>query len=737
MALIGKIREKSGLLVVLIGVALLAFILGDWQKITGGMEDQFGYGTLYGEKVDYKAYEEASRNFEEQDRMQFMQQQREYTQRDQEASLDKAWNYVVETTLFEKEYEALGIDVSDAEFDAYLFGTDGFQVMPELAQGFTDSVTGLFNAKLLQKRIEEMESSSDKNVQKQWQDSKKYYMDRRKQEKYFALLGQGLYVTKLEAEEEYFAQKEVKSISYVVRRFSEISDEDIKITDEDVKKYYDEHKNDKKYENRQESREVRWFDVTILPSRKDSAEFNGIMSKLKSSFAAAANDSLFVMENSEMKFYTSSKFATAVPEGHAKAQNLMVTFPRYMDTIFKTAKVGDVVGPFPSKDNKIAIAKVTGFTPQKLKARHILIGTNSSTDEKVIAAAQKKADSIVKLLNKDNFAEYVTKFSDDKGSVGNGGEYADFLEADMVPEFSSFCATKPIGTIGTVKTQYGIHIIEVLERDAATFPTVASVQRTFKASQETIDKKDSEVYSLLYKLDEKISKKETPKDKLDMFDTIVQKAGYFARPLNIMSDNPKLYGITTPFAEDKILKLAFSEEAKVGDLTTAPIKDKDRYIIAMVSSIREKGAPNFEDIEKVMRRDLLDEKKAQRLTNQMMKDKTLDAMAKRGNTTVMKAEVTFGNPQITGAGFEPEVVGALFSALKDGQKTLPLKGKLGVYVIRVDKTVKAPTASNYNTEKEQMLAALRGGLQNSAIGALKKKAEVIDNRRFLKIGIRR
>lgn len=737
MALIGKIRERSGLLVAIVGLALLAFILNDYDKIFGSWEDQFGYGTVYGEMVDAKAYEEASRKFEEQDRMQFMQQQREYGQRDQEASLDKAFNYVVETTLFEKEYEALGIDVSDNEFEAYLFGTDGFQVMPELAQGFTDSVTGLFNAKLLQKRIEEMESSSDKNVQKQWQDSKKYYIDRRKQEKYFALLGQGMYVTKLEAEEEYFAQKEIKSISYVVRRYSEITDEDIKITDEDVKRYYDEHKGEKKYENRQESREVRWFDVNILPSKKDSTEFNKTMSQLKTAFATAANDSIYVMQNSELKFYTSSKFATAVPEGHAKAQNLMVTFPRYMDTVFKTATIGQVVGPFPTKDNRIAIAKVVGFTPQKLKARHILLSTNSSTDKKVIDAKQKTADSIVKLLNKDNFKEFVTKFSDDKGSVQNGGEYADFLEADMVPEFSTFCATKPIGTIGTVKTQYGIHIIEVLERDAATFPVVASIQKTFKASQETVDKKDSEVYDLLYKLDEKLSKLESAKAKLDMFDTIVQKAGYFARPLNIMADNPKLYGFTTTFAEDKILKLAFDENAQVGDLTTAPIKDKDRYVIAMVSSIREKGAPNFEDIEKVMRRDLLEEKKAERLTNQLLKDKTLDAMAKRGNTTVMKAEVTFGNPQITGAGFEPEVIGALFSGLKDGAKTIPLKGKMGVYVIRIDKTVKAPAAANYNTEKEQMLATLRGGVQNQALAALKKKAEVIDNRRFLKIGIRR
>jgi len=138
-----------------------------------------------------------------------------------------------------------------------------------------------------------------------------------------------------------------------------------------------------------------------------------------------------------------------------------------------------------------------------------------------------------------------------------------------------------------------------------------------------------------------------------------------------------------------------------------------------------------------MRRDMLEERKAKRLTNQLMKDKTLDAMAKRGNSTVQKAEVTFGNPQITGAGYEPEVIGALFSALKDGRTTLPLKGKLGVYVVRVDKTIKAPATSGYKVEKDQMLAASRGGIQGQALGALKKKAELVDNRRFLKIGIRR
>lgn len=736
MALIGKIREKSLLLVIIIGLALLAFIMGAYGKMGSGSDDMIGYGTVFGEKVDYKEFETMSSKFTEQDRNQFAQQQREYTQADQDATADKAWNYVTESIIFNKEYDALGIDVSDREFDAYLYGTDGFQVMPDLAQGFKDPVTGMFNAKLLEKRINEMETSSDPAVQQQWADSKKYYTDRRKQEKYFGLLNQGVYVTKLEAEDEYFAQKEIKSISYVVRRFTEISDDNIKISDKELKDYYETHKNDKKYENKTASREVRYFDVAINPSKSDSIKFNRTMMDLKKEFIASTNDSTFVIKNSDIKFYTSSKFATAVPEGSPNAQRMQLTYPPFMDTIFKTAKIGQIVGPYNSKQN-VVISKVIGFTPTRLKARHILLATNQSKDPKVISQKQRTADSLVKLINKDNFGEFVTKFSDDKGSVPQGGLIDNFIEADMVPEFGAFCASKPVGTIGTVKTMYGIHIIEVMERENSTYPVLAAVQKTFAPSQETMDAKESEVYNLLYKLDSKIASKSTLKDKLATFDTVAQKAGYMVRPISIMEDSPKLFGFNTTFAEDKILKLAFSEESKVGDLVSSPIKDKNRYVIGIVSSIKEKGVPVFEDAEVAMKRDLIDEQKAARFTNQLLKDKSLNAMAKRANSDVMKAEVTFGNPQIAGTGFEPEIVGVIFSGMKTGRLSQPLKGKLGVYVVKVDKTTKAPTAANYKAERDQMQNTLKGSMQGQALSALKKKAEVMDNRRFLKAGIRR
>lgn len=735
MALIGKIREKSVLLVVIIGLALVAFILGAYGKMGSGSDEQIGYGTVFGEMVDFKKYEEANNLFQQQDQMQFQQQQREYTQKDQDASADKAWNYVVESIIFEQEYEALGIDVSENELKSYLYGQDGFSVLPELQQGFTDSITGMFNYKLLEKRIQEMETSADPAVKKQWEDARKQFTDKRKQEKYFALVGQGLYVTKLEAEEEYYAQKEVKGISYVVKRYSEIPDEDIKVSDDELKAYYEEHKNDKKYENRSASREVRYFDVVVNPSKYDSIRFSREMNVLKKEFTTTPNDSLFVLKNSSIPFYSSAKTATAVPEDNEKAQKLQ-SYPKYMDTVFKTATIGQVVGPYDSRGN-VVISKVIGFTPSRLKARHILIGTNQSKDKKIIAQKQKMADSLVKLINKDNFTEFVMKYSEDPGSKQSGGVYDNFLEADMVPEFSTFCATQPVGSIGVVKTDFGFHIIEVMERDASTFPVLASVAKTFKPSQETADRKDSEVYSLLYKLDAKLTKIEDIRKKLAMFDTLAQQAGYFVRPLSILEEAPKLYGFTTTLAEDKILKLAFNEEAKVGDMTTAPIKDKERYVIAIVSSIREKGVPTFEDAEIVMKRDLIEEKKAKRFTTLLSKDKSLKAIAKRANSEVMKAEVTFANPQITGAGFEPEVIGSLFSGLKNGQKTLPIKGKLGVYVIRIDKTVKAPSAANFNAERDQLLSAAKGNIQGMVMNGLKKKAEVMDNRRFLKAGVRR
>lgn len=245
MAIIGKIRERSGLLVAIIGIALLAFILNDYDKIFGGSGEEFGYGTIFGEKVNNKEYEDALAQIDNQQRMKAQQERREYTQQDQDAAADNAWSMIVDKIVLEKEYEALGIDVSENEFDAFLYGRDGFPMLQGTEQ-FIDSTTGVFNPKLMEKWINDQETNKDPAVQQQWADQKKKLIEGRKRDKYMALISQGVYVTKLESEDEYMAQKEIKSISYVVRRFSEIPDDKIKVTDKELKAYYEAHKEDKK-----------------------------------------------------------------------------------------------------------------------------------------------------------------------------------------------------------------------------------------------------------------------------------------------------------------------------------------------------------------------------------------------------------------------------------------------------------------------------------------------------------
>ncbi|MDP4595651.1 MAG: peptidylprolyl isomerase [Crocinitomicaceae bacterium] len=741
MALIGKIRAKSGLLVAMIGIALLAFILNDYQSLFGIGEGEYGIGLVFGDKVDPATYSIASAKFQEQERNQAAQNSKAFTETDMEASSDKAWNFMVDSTILSKEYEKLGIGVTDRELDSYWYAKDGFNVLQDLNQFFTDSLTGIQTPQSIENgrvklkaTLDNLKKSKEAQAVDQWNGFKSYHTDRRKTEKYFGLLKQGVYVTDLEAEDQYYANNEKKTISFTVRRYTEISDADIKVSETELKAFYEAHKGDKKYAVRNASRDVKMFDVNIRPSKADSTVFTNKMNTLRAGFSASTNDSAFVAKNSETPVYFSDKRSTSVPEGHPKADRYQ-TYPMSLDTIFKTAALGQLVGPYVSKE-KMVLSKVIGFTPASLKARHILISTNSSKDEKVIAAKKKTADSIAKVLNKTNWDAMANKYSEDPGSKDKGGVYEDFLEGDMVKEFGGYCATAPIGKVGVVKTDFGFHIIEVLDRAPGKFPLLASISVTFKPSDETVANMESEVNGILMKLDRKISKEEDAFKKAALFDTIVTRANYAPRVIQIEDKAPKVYGFTTTMARDRVLEMAYAEDATVGTMTLSPIRDKEKYVIAMISAIRPEGEPLFENVRAQMERELVQEKKAKRFMNQMA-GKSLQAISKRFNTPIIDGEVTFGNPQISNAGYEPTIIGNLFSgALKKGQRTLPIKGETGVYVIQIKSSTKAPATTNFQAEKDQLMQGLANQVEGQAMGGLRKKAGVVDNRKLSELGVR-
>ncbi len=121
--------------------------------------------------------------------------------------------------------------------------------------------------------------------------------------------------------------------------------------------------------------------------------------------------------------------------------------------------------------------------PEQAKARHILIKLAPNADAQATAAAQAKANDVLKQVqNNGNWADLAKKYSDDPGSKDTGGELGFAKRGQMVPEFDNAIFSQKIGDAKLVKSQYGFHIVQVEERQAAHTQTLAEVMPTIQAT---------------------------------------------------------------------------------------------------------------------------------------------------------------------------------------------------------------------------------------------------------------
>jgi peptidyl-prolyl cis-trans isomerase D len=731
MITIGKIREKSGLLIGVIGGAMVLYVLGQALNTSGkGAEAQIE-GEIYGEPVNVIHLNELEEQFLNMEKQQVAQQQRDFTEIDAQTSADKAWNEYVREALLQKEFEALGIDVNESEVDANIYGTDGFSVYPLLMQYFPDTINkGAVDFKAIQQFQQKAESGEqvqngvDEYNQPTyfsysdfWNELRKEIRESRKANKYVLLLQQGSYVTSLEAKEAYITSKTVKNVSYITRNFADY-DKKTAVSDAELKTYYDAHKDDSKYEQK-DARNVNYVAFDIKPSAEDLANGRERMLALRNQFASAENDSLFVMRNSEQPSYNASvSYHAAMQEGEPN------TYPEIIDTIIQNASVGQIVGPY-ANGSSVDLAKVLGFTQEKQSwVRHILIMAGGA-GQISFEQAQAKADSLVNVIKAThNFVELVKAVSEDPGSVNNNGEYKWFPEGRMVPTFNDYSFNAPLNTIGTVKTNYGIHIVEVLGRRTAKLPHLAIVTRTVLPSEGTINEVEQLAKDFWSLADE------APKD----FEKIAKDSNYFVRPLTVFLEKPQVYGFSET-AKNQALRFIFNKETEKLDVSD-PIKDGNRFVVLQLTSIKKEGAPALEDARSIMEIDAKNDKIATIYINEMKGSKDLAATSAKFNAPVQNAEVTFVSAAI-GRSSEPSVTGVLFSgSVKDGSTSEPLKGTTGVYMVKVVETIPAPTTKDYTAQKDDMLNKAVGSVSKDALLSLIKFADVKDYRIQNRIGAR-
>ena len=171
----------------------------------------------------------------------------------------------------------------------------------------------------------------------------------------------------------------------------------------------------------------------------------------------------------------------------------------------------------------------------------------------------------------------------------------------------------------------------------------------------------------------------------------------------------------------EIVRWAYSTDRSVGDVSD-PKEAGDNFVLALLTGSKEDGVPRLEDIKDLVRTEVLKEKKAKMIKEQLGSYASVDEAAGKLSKTATSAQnITMSNPNITGAGREPIVVGNAM-ARNEGEVLSPLVGQNGVFVIEVTGKAEANTESaDLNGEKNTLRTALRGqvGQMNNALNEFK------------------
>jgi peptidyl-prolyl cis-trans isomerase D len=712
MAIIGKIRKRGGIIVVIIGIALAAFVLGDfWKKGNKGGSHKSNLGEICGEKITYLDFE---KQVDAQVDLVKQQSGEENLTADQLFQIrDELWTKLERDFILGQEYDELGIAVSADELSDMVQGQEPHQY---IVQNFTDPQTGQFNVAQVRMFMQNLEQYEQKSpgTKAQWENLLETIEADRLYTKYLNLVKQGYYMPTALAKKDY-EQKNTKAVfRFVAEKYATIPDASVTVTDADYQKYYDEHKQE--YILDDASRDVEFITYDVVPSDSDIAFASREVEKIYVDMKVQEEKDLplFVTKYSD-ESYDSSFYKKGV-------------LPEVLDTVVFAAKKGDVLGPF-FMDNVFTIARVMEFQerPDSMRASHILIAYTGSTRAaetvtRTKEQAEKIVDSLITVLKKSpkQFDTIAKSLSDDPTAATKAGDLDWFADGAMVGPFNEACVTGKIDELQKVETPFGYHIIKVTDKKKNVNKVrLAVISRTVEPSKET--------YQTEYDLASKFAGENTTAEAFEksVIDNKLNKR--LAENLTPMTNT--ITGLESP---REIVKWAYAETAKKGDVSGV-FDLQTKYVVACLKEVREKGIPPLEQVKTQLEPYVKREKKAETLLAKVKglitAGITLDALAEKLDSVSVDTLdfITFSSYSIPGYGPEPEILGKLFT-LKTNVLSEPLKGKAGVFVIQVDSIIRAPEIKDYKTNITQTLTTFKSRATYDVYNALEKNAVIEDNR---------
>ena len=706
MAVLGKIRERSIVLILVIGMALFAFVISG-VFTDPGMTSQKPIGNVNGEDISIEEF----RN------------QVDFLERNYNLSgmvpVNNVWDQTVRTEILNSQYELSGIDSGKDHIEFILSQNPSFSSDPRFLND-----AGMFEIEKFIDLIVEMKTTNTQSYE-QWKNQEQIFQNQSNEQIYFNLIKSGINFTQKDGENEYLLQNNNVDIEYIQIPFSSISDSLITYKKSEIKKYIESNENDFKVEA---SRNIEYVMFEEKPSLEDENtlkkklqsylveknEYNNV-SKLEEtipSLLTAKNISEFVNSNSEIKFDSIYLPKGSLASNHA---NLLFnlddnkTYGPYLDgEYFKISRMLD--------------KKKNG----SVRASHILVSYKGSqnANAQVLRSkvdAKKEASRILRLAKRkpDTFTELAFEFSDGP-SKSSGGDLGFFQEGVRTKPFNDFVFSKRVGSIGVVETDFGYHVIKVVAKEDVVL--LASISQKNIPSDDTSDR----VFNLATKFEINLSK------TLNL-NALAVENNYVVKPINgIKVLDDILPGLSS---QRRVVQWLFSNEIKLNDYKRFDLSNGG-YVIAQVTDITNDGLSSVANASLRALPKVLNSKKANLIIKQNDNKLSLEDLAKNNNLEIKKAlALNQKNATISGSGREPLLVGHAFG-LDVNQVSDFIIGENGVYKIKVLKKNTVSDNENYKSNKlnfiisyqNQLLNSSRPNLNNSVYQAIKEKADIEDNR---------
>lgn len=704
MATLQNIRNRSVLLLSVIGIAMLAFILGDFmQSQRSGGTSSVDVGEIFGEQIHIQDFEiEVEKGIEN---WKIQNSNTVLTESTITQIRDQVWNEHTRKLIMEKEYSLLGISISDNEWMERISGVHTHSEIRNIP-AFQNPQTQEFDRTKVLQYLKQIDQDQTGEARERWLAFQDYLINSIKNNKYDILIQKSMFVTNEEAKIDFNENSQNIIFDYILIPFSSLNDTAANynnISEKEIKKYYSDNIDDFQQE---ETRDVDFVKFLVSPSSQDDINTKQSLEDLKESFAEIDDYLLFARRNSDN---IGAKFS------YAKKDKLQD--PAWTELFDNSNNI--VLGPYESSPGVYRIAKIasTAYRPDSVEARHILVSPSSEIS---IDSVEKVINIYKKMIEEGaDFGDLASKYSEDKGSSIKGGDLGWFKEGVMVDEFNEKCFTSAKGALSIAKTQFGIHLIQVTKKSKNQKKSkIVFIDRNIEPSSTTLNSYWNQASQFAGDV---LNNRSTP------FDSLINKRNLIKRTDKKVSPNKKSI-VGLPNSRSIV---RWMNEAEVGDVSEV-FELEDSYIVAYLVEKHAKGDMLLEDVRIQIESNLKQTKKFHFINSQLNRISSnkisLEDIATEFSVNVSTIDkAVFKNSTLPGIGFEPELLGTLFSSDIESISS-PIEGRSGIFIINVKKKDESRSTGDFTQQKNQLVNNHRSYSSNSVFSALTKNANLIDNR---------